>query len=118
MPVVTVREDERGNATYNDEGLANHALALFKTKFGDRASQQRPVMVSEDFGNLALKDSGIKGLIFWVGGVPKAKWDAGSSNPARLVSLHSPFWSPDAEAVIATATEAMTELALDALKKS
>ncbi len=118
MPVVTVREDERGNATYNDEGLANHALALFKTKFGDRASQQRPVMVSEDFGALALKDSGIKGLIFWVGGVPKAKWDAAGGNPARLVSLHSPFWAPDAEAVIATATEAMTELALDALKKS
>ena len=118
MPVVTVREDERGNATYNDEGLANHALALFKAKFGDRASQQRPVMVSEDFGALAPKDSGIKGLIFWVGGVPKAKWDAAGGNPARLVSLHSPFWAPDAEAVIATATEAMTELALDALKKS
>ena len=118
MPVVTVRTDERGDATFNDEGLANQALALFKSKFGDRASQQRPVMVSEDFGLLATRDSGVKGLIFWVGGVPKATWDAAGGDPAKLVSLHSPFWAPDAEAVIATATEAMTELALDSLKKN
>lgn len=118
MPVVTVRTDERGDATYNDEGLANHALALFKAKFGERASQQRPAMVSEDFGLLATRDSGVKGLLFWVGGVPKAKWDAAGGDPAKLVSLHSPFWAPDAEAVIATATEAMTELALDAMKKN
>ena len=118
MPVVSVLESEHGNATYNDEGLANHALTLFKSKFGDRASQQRPVMVSEDFGNLAEKGSGTKGLIFWIGGVPKAKWDAAGGDPAKLPSLHSPFWAPDAGAVISTATEAMTTLALDLLKKS
>ncbi|MEO6199094.1 MAG: amidohydrolase [Sphingomicrobium sp.] len=118
MPVVTVREDEHGNATYNDEGLANRALTLFKARFGDRAAQQKPVMVSEDFGNLAEKGSSTKGLIFWVGGVPQAKWDAAGGDAAKLPSLHSPFWAPDAEAVIATATEAMTALALDLLKKS
>ena len=117
MPVVTVREDEHGNATYNDEALANQALALFKSRFGERASQQRPVMVSEDFGNLAEKGSGIRGLIFWVGGVPKAKWNSAGGDPAKLPSLHSPFWAPDAEAVISTATEAMTLLALDLLKR-
>ena len=118
MPVVTVRTDERGNATYNDEGLANHALALFKTKFGNRAGHGKPAMVSEDFGELATKDSGIKGLIFWVGGVPKDKWDAAGGNPAKLVSLHNPYWAPDAEAVISTGIEAMTALSLDLLKKS
>ena len=57
-------------------------------------------------------------LIFWVGGVPKAKWDAVERRHDKLPSLHSPFWAPDAEAVISTATEAMTVAALDVLKKS
>jgi hypothetical protein len=37
---------------------------------------------------------------------------AGTAPP----SLHSPFWAPDAEAVISTATEAMTVLALNILR--
>jgi hypothetical protein len=39
-------------------------------------------------------------------------------NAQKLPSLHSPFWAPDAEAVVATATEALTLAALDVLKKS
>ncbi|MBA3669546.1 MAG: amidohydrolase [Sphingomonas sp.] len=117
MPVVTIIEREHGNATFNDEGLANHAFDVFKAKYGARASVVKPAMVSEDFGRLATKDSGIKGLIFWVGGVPQAKWDAAGGDLTKLPSLHSGFWAPDAEAVIATATEAMTTLALDLMKK-
>ena len=105
--------------SYNDEGLANQALALFKTKFGDARALVKPAMVGEDFGEFASSGrADTKGLIFWVGGVPKDKWDAAGGNPAKLPSLHKPFWAPDAEAVISTATEAMTALALDLLKKS
>ncbi|MEO7563706.1 MAG: amidohydrolase [Sphingomicrobium sp.] len=118
MPVVTVIEREHGDATYNNEALANHAFDVLKAEFGDRTSIVKPAMVSEDFGALATKDSGIKGLIFWVGGVPQAKWNAAGGDLTKLPSLHSPFWAPDAEAVISTATEAMTALALDLLKKS
>ena len=35
----------------------------------------------------------------------------------KLPSLHSPYWAPNADAVISTATEAMTLLAMDVLKK-
>jgi hippurate hydrolase len=49
--------------------------------------------------------------------VPKAKWDEVGGDTTRLPSLHSPFWAPDAEAVISTATEAMTVAALDLLSK-
>ena len=35
----------------------------------------------------------------------------------KLPALHSPLWAPDAEAVISTATEAMTVATLDILKK-
>ncbi len=41
----------------------------------------------------------------------------GQGGQARLPSLHSAYWAPDAEAVIGTATEAMTAAALDILKK-
>ena len=59
-----------------------------------------------------LADSNIQSLIFWVGGVPEARWREAEGNPARLPSLHSPFWAPEAETVIATATEAMVTAAL------
>ena len=35
----------------------------------------------------------------------------------RLPSLHSPFWAPDAEAVISTATEAMVVAAMGVLAR-
>jgi hypothetical protein len=57
----------------------------------------------------------IESLIFWVGGVPQARWDATHGDVTRLPSLHSAFWAPDAEAVISTATEAMVVAALGVL---
>ena len=74
-------------------------------------------MVGEDFSRFYLTDKSIHSLLFWVGGTPKAKWEAAGGDPLKLPSLHSPFWAPDAEAVISTATEAMTVAALDVLKK-
>ncbi len=44
-------------------------------------------------------------------------WDAAKGDQAELPSLHSPYWAPDAEAVISTATEALTVSAMDVLKK-
>jgi metal-dependent amidase/aminoacylase/carboxypeptidase family protein len=77
-----------------------------------------PAMVGEDVGRYWLNDQSIAGTLFWVGGVPQAKWDAAGGDITKLPSLHSPFWAPDAETVIATATEAMTLAALDILKKN
>jgi len=56
-------------------------------------------------------------VIFWVGGVPQDKWDAVGGDTLKLPALHSPFWAPDAEKVISTATEALTVASLDVLKK-
>ena len=72
-------------------------------------------MGGEDFSRYHLADPAIESLIFWVGGVPQARWDAAGGDVARLPSLHSPFWAPDAEAVIATATEAMVVAAIGVL---
>ena len=118
MPVVTIREAERTPATFNTERLTTSTAALLTQRFGTTRVIRTPaVMGGEDFSRFYLADKSIESLIFWVGGVPKAKWDAAGGDPAKLPSLHSPFWAPDAEAVISTATEAMVTAALGVLAK-
>jgi hippurate hydrolase len=117
MPVVTV-EQPYTPATYNTEKLSGHLVELFGSHFGaDRVQKTGPVMGGEDFSQYWLADKTKEATIFWVGGVPKAKWDAVNGDATKLPSLHSPFWAPEAETVISTATEAMTVAALDVLKK-
>jgi hippurate hydrolase len=117
MPVVKVREPYTPS-TYNTEKLSARLLELFGQNFGaDRVVDAKAVMGGEDFSQFWLADKTKEATIFWVGGVPKAKWDAAGGDESKLPSLHSPFWAPDADAVISTATEAMTLAALDVLKK-
>ncbi|WP_324807134.1 amidohydrolase [Sphingomonas sp. LY29] len=119
MPVVTVREEMYTPSTFNTEKLSARMLELFGSNFGAARVMKTPaVMGGEDFSRFWLADKSIESLIFWVGGTPKSVWDAAKGDAAKLPSLHSPFWAPDAEAVISTATEAMTLASLDVLKKS
>lgn len=116
MPVVTVREAEHTPATVNTDPLTQSTAALFRARFGEeRVRQVPPVMAGEDFSRYLIADPSIQSLIFWVGGVPEARWREAAGNPARLVSLHSPFWAPDPDPTIATATEAMVTAALGVL---
>lgn len=118
MPVVTIREEMYTPATFNTEKISARALELFTGYFGPQRAIRTPaVMGGEDFSRFWLADKSIESLIFWVGGTPKPVWDAAGGDQQKLPSLHSPFWAPDAEAVISTATEAMTLAALDVLKK-
>ena len=118
MPVITLRETQYTPATFNSETFANRQLELFARQFGaERTTVLPPHMVGEDVGRFWLDDKSVQGTLFWVGGVPKAKWDSVNGDTTKLPSLHSPFWAPDAEAVISTATEAMTISALDVLKR-
>ena len=117
MPVVTVK-DEYTPATFNTQPLAGRLQGLFTARFGkDRVVETKAVMGGEDFSRYWLADQRIQSTIFWVGGVPTAKWDAAQGGKAMLPSLHSAEWAPDAEAVVGTATEAMTAAALDILKR-
>jgi amidohydrolase len=119
MPTVTVREGEFTPATVNTEVLTTTTVALFTERFGAERVRRTPaVMGGEDFSRFHLADKNIESLIFWVGGVPQDKWDAAGGDPAKLPSLHSPFWAPDAERVISTATEALVAAAMGVLKKS
>ncbi len=114
MPVVTFRDDEFTPSTFNSIDFTEEMMALMRSSFGEAGVQQVPsVMGGEDFGRFLREDpENIQSLIFWVGGVPQADFEAAQAGEKKLPSLHSPFWAPDAEKVIATATEAMTEMSL------
>ena len=112
-------EDNYTPATFNTQQVSTRLLDLFSAHFGaGRVVETKPIMAGEDFGRYWLADQSKQSAIFWVGGVPQAKWDAVKGDTSKLPSLHSPFWAPDAEAVISTATEARTGAALDILKKA
>jgi hippurate hydrolase len=118
MPVVTVQRDEYTPATYNTPEFTEEMAAFLKTSFGEeRVVQMPPVMGGEDFGRFGREDKSIKSLIVWVGGVPQAEYDAAKREGRTLPSLHSPFWAPDAPAVISTATEALTAMTMKLMGK-
>jgi len=118
MPVVTVQKDEYTPATFNTPEFTEEMAAFLKTSFGnDRVVQMPPVMGGEDFSRFGREDKSIKSLIVWVGGVPQAEYDAAKKEGRTLPSLHSPFWAPDAPAVISTATEALTAMTMKLMPK-
>lgn len=118
MPVVTIK-DENTPATFNTQPLTGELDKAFVARFGaDRVVQSAPQMGGEDFSRYYLADEkGVQSLLFWVGGVPKANWEKSGGDLTKLPSIHSPFWAPDAETTIRTATEAMTTAALTLLRK-
>ena len=119
MPVVTIRDGEYTPATFNTDAFSNRAFDLFTQNFGaERVVKTPAVMGGEDFSRYYLADKQVESLIFWVGGTPAKDYQAAGGDASKLPSLHSPFWAPEAETVIATATEALTLAALDVLKKA
>jgi len=117
LPVVKIK-DEHTPATFNTHELTMAMIGLFTQRFGkDRVTAVRPQMGGEDFSEYYLADPSIQSMLFWVGGVPKAKWEAVKGDVTKLPSIHSPFWAPDAPAVISTAVEAMTSAALSVLAR-
>ncbi|MBC7975470.1 MAG: amidohydrolase [Myxococcales bacterium] len=117
MPITTVR-NEFTPATLNTQPLTGRIIDVFTKRFGaNRLKKTKPQMGGEDFSQFYLADKSIQSLIFWVGGVPQAKWDAAKGDITKLASIHSPFWAPDAAVTLTAATEAMTTAALTVLAK-
>ena len=116
LPVVKVA-DPYTPSTFNTPEFTEEVMAGLRTRFGaERVIKVPSVMGGEDFGQfLRASPDDTKSLIFWVGGVPKEDMAKAERGEIQLPSLHSPFWAPDAEAVIATAAEAMAAATLDLL---
>ncbi len=118
MPDVVIKEDEYTPSTFNTTPFSGEMGALFTRRFGEaRVGKFPPTMGGEDFSRFWLADKSIHSLIFWVGGVSDADWKKSGGDQSKLPSLHSPFWAPDAEKVIATGSEALTAAALEIMKK-
>lgn len=113
-PVVTV-EEPYTPSTFNDPDFSEELAAGFRQRFGeDRVMQWPAVMGGEDFSQFrrAAPDD-VKSMIFWISGTPAEMLTALEEEGKPLPSLHSPFWAPDAEAVVRTGAEALAAAALD-----
>ncbi len=118
MPEVTV-EEPYTRSTYNSPEFTQAAIDYLQQKMGkDRAVITPSVMGGEDFGEFRRADEDhIKSIIFWVGGSPADKIAAAKAGGASLPSLHSPFWAPEADKVIASGSQALTLTALHLMAK-
>ena len=119
MPVVSVQKDEYTPATFNTVDFTEEMAAFLATSFGsERVIKMPPVMGGEDFSRYSRDENkDVKSLIIWVGGVPQAEYDAAKKDGRTLPSLHSPFWAPEADKVISTATEALTAMTMKLMPK-
>ncbi|WP_374412941.1 M20 family metallopeptidase [Novosphingobium colocasiae] len=118
MPQVTVK-DPHTRATWNSPELAQKALDWLTPELGaGRVSVSPAVMGGEDFGEYRRADTDhIQSVIFWIGGVPADKMAAAAAGGAPLPSLHSPFWAPEADKVIATGAQVLTSTAMRLMPK-
>ena len=118
MPVVMV-EDPYTPSTFNDPDFTQARAAAFRERFGEERVMEWPaVMGGEDFSQFrrAAPDD-VESMIFWISGTPAPMLQALKEDGTPLPSLHSPYWAPDAEAVIATGAEALAGAAMDLMPR-
>jgi hippurate hydrolase len=118
LPVVSVTEPYT-RSTWNTVEFAEEFMAHMRKVLSEgRVMVAPPAMAGEDFGEFRRADEArIKSLIFWVGGVTPEYMAAVKAGEKPYPALHSPFWAPNAEGVIATGAEALTRTALRLMAK-
>lgn len=116
MPIVKV-QDQFTPSVYNPPAFAGQMAGLLNAAFPGRVAETKPSMGGEDFSRYYRADKSINSFLFWVGGVAPERLAQAKADATALPSLHSPFWAPQADKVVATAAEAMTVMALDILKR-
>ena len=119
MPDIAV-EETYTPSTFNDVDFSNERAAAFKARFGEERVMQWPaVMGGEDFSQFRrASPEDVKSMIFWISGTTDEMLTALNEEGKPLPSLHSPFWAPDAEKVVATGAEALAGAALDLMPRS
>ncbi len=118
MPVVTFSKTDYTPSTFNVPEFTEQMAGVMRGHFGEAKVSKMPAsMGGEDFSRFWRADNSLKSMIFWVGGTPASEAAKVGGDYSKTASLHSPYWAPQADAVISTATEALTVLALDILKK-
>lgn len=113
LPLVAV-EEPAGRATWNTPELNARIETMLRSRMGaDRVVTRDPSMAAEDFGEIARTDPKIQSLMIFVGGRSRAEIDAAQRDGTILPGLHSPFWAPEADKVIAAGSQALTLAAIE-----
>lgn len=113
LPVVRVR-DEYTPATYNNPALTRRLVSVLKTRLGDEHVRElQPVMGGEDFSQYGRVAPPVPSVMFWLGAVDPAKFEAARAEDEGLPSLHSAYFAPLPRPTILTGVEVMTGAALD-----
>lgn len=109
LPVVTVQETYT-RATWNTPDFSREFADFYTSIFGaGSVAIVGPTMAGEDFGEFRRADPDtIKSLLFWVGGRPASEIEAAKREGRVLPGLHSPYWAPEADKVIGSASEALS----------
>ena len=111
-PEITVEKDYTPSL-FNDADLTDKATAAIAKAIGpENVKEVAAVMGGEDFSQYGRTGENIPGLLFWVGAVDPAKYEASKDGKLPLPSLHSPYFAPDYDPTIATGVEAMTAAAI------
>ena len=97
-----------GTPALNDRALAARLQSLFTARLGAaRVVDLDPSMASEDFQSFGLAAQ-VPSVIYWLGAVGQAQWDAAQKGGPPVPSLHNSGWAPDPAPTIATGVETMT----------
>jgi len=119
MPTMLIREPHT-RATWNTPDFTRKINALLSSVMGtERVVETTPTMAGEDFGEFGRADSeNIETSILWVGGTPADVLEKAHKEGRSLPSLHSPFFAPEADKVIAAGAEAMVIVAMTLMPTS
>ncbi|MEZ6197563.1 MAG: amidohydrolase [Planctomycetota bacterium] len=117
LPVMTVR-NESIPSTYNDPELTRRMSELARRTLGPaRVKKAEPVMGGEDFGLFGRQDPRVPICLFWLGAVPREKFEAARKEGRGLPSLHSSTFELDPRPSAMTGARTMCALALDLLAR-
>lgn len=114
LPLVEVSEPSL--SVYNDPLLTQRIAGVLKEVLGDaNVMEVPPDMAGDDFAEYG--HAGVPSLIFFIGAVNPAKFEAAKRTGEPLPSLHSASFAPDREPSLRTGIEAETTAVLELLGK-
>jgi hippurate hydrolase len=117
-PIVKVSEIEYAPVTFNDPRLAERLKGSLTSALGDQnVVEQKPEMVSEDFGLFGLEGRQIPTAMFRLGAADPQQLAANREAGKPMPSLHSSIYYPQYDAALRTGIIATVAAVLDLLKK-
>lgn len=113
MPIVTVNENESPPVTFNDPALSARVKgALVKALGASQVQDSAPIMASEDFGIFGTQGVKIPTVLFWLGAIDPAKFEAAKAEGRLEPGMHTSRFAPLPEPTLKTGVTGMTAVAL------